>query len=371
MNKNELVKDTKDFRVKIYGAHTLERYTKNIIIAGLENNGCVAFEGREKDSSAKNILFQLHGAPQAENDDKKILSEIRKFLKMKDDARKIIVMLHRPDELKKYGDFPKVLNETTQKIGLVFLGDKFIDDPFYPSNELILKRVIPHGFFPMKDYQKRFQESPIIIGSHTAWGEMRSVKHALKLLFNIFKLNQDGERTILGYLGGKPKEDLRLSRLKEITQKVGLGLAVKFLNVHNYSSLKDIAGHRENTVLVDDQNEEPVYFSLTYNIQLYYLKNTVRLGESSGSAHTAISIPVILEMNGAEKIEGLEVIKVPYLDANNIASVDFNEGARRVFTSIKSDRYKNMLSLNLRQSKIWDNTKIGKEYISLFKELGR
>lgn len=356
--------------IKIYGAKTLERYTKKILVRGFENNGSTAFEaegGREQD--IENLLFQLHGAPQSESDDKDILAEIKKALALEDDARKIII-LHRPDELKKYRDLPEILSCATQKIGLVFLGDKLVEDQFYPSSELIVKRVIPHGFFPMGKSQKHLQENPIIIGSHTTWGEMRSIKHALMLLLALFKLNKGGEQIIIGYLGGKPREELQINNLKAQAKRIDPGTIARFLNVHDYTNLRVVSKNEENVILIEDENEEPLYFSLSFNIQLYYLGNTVRMGESSGSVHTSVSVPVILEMNGAESIEELRVIKVPYRDAHDISTINFEEGAKTIFASIKNGNYRDMLSNNLKQSDVWDNTRIGKEYLNLFEELG-
>ena len=354
--------------VKIYGAKTLERYTKNLLVKGFENNECTAFETQEgNDRDAENILFQLHGAPQADDDDRTILGEIKRAVTF-NETRKI-VMLHRPDELKKYKELPGILSGASQKIGLVFLGDKLIRDTFYPSSEQIIKRVIPHGFFPFDEHQKHLQETPIIIGSHTTWGEMRSVEHALKLLLALFKLNKEN-KIIIGYLGGKPHEELELNSLKEITERINTETSLQFLNVHDHKTLEGVLNRGRNIILVDDRNEEPLYFSVTFNIQMYYLGTAVRMGESSGSAHTSASIPVVLEMNGAESIEELKVIKVPYGEAKDISSIDFREGAKMVFDSIENGTYKDMLVHNLKQSEAWNNTRIGREYLNLYEELG-
>jgi len=184
----------------------------------------------------------------------------------------------------------------------------------------------------------------------------------------IFKGNKS-DKKIIGYLGGKPEGELHIEVLRETAKKISSETSMTFVNVHDYSHLDEVSGMTENVILIDSINDEPSYFSLTFNIQMYYLGNAVRMGEVSGSAHTAPSIPVILEMNGAEIIEELRVIKVPYTDANNISSVDFEKGAEMVLNSIEDGSYKDMLFNNLKQSKAWNNTRIGKEYLNLFEEL--
>lgn len=102
--------------IAIYGAKTLERYTENILIEGFRKN---SLEAREaplnsedfKKTKADALLFQLHGAPQSERDDKAILKLIAASLSKEDDTKKVI-LLHRPDELQKYKDLSNILSQT-------------------------------------------------------------------------------------------------------------------------------------------------------------------------------------------------------------------------------------------------------------------
>jgi hypothetical protein len=354
--------------IRIYGARTLERYTQGILVKGFLNNGCSITDDATK---ADAIIFQLHGAPQAESEDRAIIDEMRRCLKNKTIAAKVVI-LHRPDELKKFPELSKILSSSVQKVGLVFLGDKFIGDTFYSSRTgvNVIKEVIPHGFFDMESARKKLQKDPVVIGSHTSWGEMRSIDTALKILSNVFAMNQGRDRTIIEYLGGKPSHMLNARYLDGLRCSAP-GVKFKFLSSHDYDSIKAVlrGNERENIILIDDLDKQPDYFSLTYNIQVYHYGTAIRLGESSGSLHTTVSIPVVIEMNAAEKSENLMVVKIPYSDASDINSIDLREGSRIIIDSIYDRRYEGVLEHNLKQSNIWNSTRIGKEYISLFSQL--
>lgn len=362
--------------VVIYGAKTLERYTKKILIEGFRGNFWEAREASLDWEDSKNIktdavLFQLHGGPQSEKDDRAIIESIARFLS-KEDNRKKVILLHRPDELQKYQDLPNILSRSVERVGLVFFGPRFAADEFYPSTQRIIKKVIPHGFFPMESRQKVLQENPVVIGSHTTWGEMRSTEHALRLLREIFFLNRKNRRNILGYLGGKPAEELHIEHLKNLCEKINSEIPIEFLNVHTYTSCKEIIEKypNANIILVDTLDKELSFFSLTFNLQIYYFGNTIRLGESSGSAHSSVSIPVAAEINDADLVEDVQLIKIPYENVNDVGTLDFKEGAKQIIDSINDNRFRDMWKHNLIQSEIWDNTRIGKEYLALFRELG-
>ena len=102
---------------------------------------------------------------------------------------------------------------------------------------------------------------------------------------------------------------------------------------------------------------------------MYYLNDKVRTGESSGSVHSSVGVPVILEMNGSEVIEDLKVIKVPYGSVDDINSVDFKAGAELIIDSINNQSYKEMLEHNLNQSKKFSSAYVGNLYIELFNQL--
>lgn len=361
--------------VAIYGAKALKRYSEKMLIEGFRRNFWEAREASLDWEDSKNIktdavLFQLHGAPQSEKDDRASMEIIACSLS-KEDNRKKVILLHRPDELQKYQDLPNILSRSVERVGLVFFGPRFTADTFYPSTKKVIKKVIPHGFFPMESRQKVLQKNPIIIGSHTTWGEMRSAEHALRLLREIFLLNRKNRRNIFGYLGGKPAKELQIEHLKNLCEKINSEIPIEFLNVHTYTSCKEIIEKypNANIILVDTFDKEPSFFSLTFNLQIYYFGNTIRLGESSGSAHSSVSIPVAAEMNDADLVEDVQLIKIPYEDVNDIGTLDFKEGAKQIIDSINDDRFRDMWKHNLMQSEIWDNARICKEYLALFQEL--
>lgn len=355
--------------VIIYGAKTLERYTNQILVQGFLNNFWEARKGPPSSLSttkADAVLYQIHGSPHAKEEDAIILKMLAHALASNRKQRKIVVLLHRPDEIQvRYPALKNILLKAKKEIGLVFLGNKHISDEFFPVQH-IRKKIIPHGFFDLKP---EFQIDPIVIGSHTTWGEMRSIEHALKLLIEVFRLGSD--RNIVGYLGGKPQKQLTINRLREVFKRFNFDNSIQLLDAHAYSIKQAIGKARSgiNIILADSLDSQPKEIGVTYNIQLYYLGNKIRTGESSGSLHASTGIPVIFEMNGSEEIEDLQVIKVPYTSVNDIESVDFLAGVKKIINSIDDGSFLKMLKHNLTQSKKFNNTFIAKSYINLFHEL--
>lgn len=350
--------------IRIYGAKTLDRYTKQILSEGFRNNDW-DIAGPETKGTIDAVIFQLHGAPQSEKEDRDILEIMKHSLSVADKI-KTVVVLHRPDELQKYADLREILTHSSKKIGLVFFGDKHINDDFFPSRNII-KKIIPHGFFQLDDY---LQTDPIIIGSHTTWGEMRSVEHALKLLAEIFTMYKNGEKRLIGYLGGKPESQLDMHYLHQIWES-SMQIPVNFLDAREYTLNKALQMYSptQNIIIINPVDAQPSNFAMTFNIQMYYFGKKVRTGESSGTLHASTGIPVILEMNGAEIIEDLRVVKIPYRSVSDINTIDFTTGARKIVELIKDNSHVALLKHNLKQSLLWNNTKIVANYIALFNEL--
>ncbi len=338
-------------KVSIFGAKTLEKYTEGILAQGFKNNSWVV------EDNAEAVVYQIHGAPQSEEDDKVILEQIKQDI-VKTDSTKRVVLLHRPDEIQlRFPELQEILKTAKKQIGLTFLGDMHANDSFFESPNLV-KKVIPHGFFSISE---KLQVEPIVIGSHTTWGEMRSIEHIFKLLGEIFIK----ESSIIGYVGGKPKEQLEVAQLTKEWNRYNSNLSVTFLDSHR----DDTPSSNKNVIFVDSENINPKGFGLSFNVQLYYLNNKIRTGESSGSVHSSIGVPVILEMNGSEVIENLKVIKVPYGSRDDIDSIDFKLGAELILDAIRSESYKDMLKHNLAQSKKFNSAFVGSEYIKLLKQL--
>lgn len=338
-------------KVKIHGAKTLEKYTEGILVKGFENNSW------EVSDDAEIILYQIHGAPQSEEDDKVILEQIKQDI-VKDDQIKRVILFHRPDEIELgFPELSDILKTAKKPIGLTFLGDMHVSDPFFDAPNLV-KKVIPHGFFSISE---KLQIDPIVIGSHTTWGEMRSIEHIFKLLGEVFRKNN----SIVGYVGGKPKDQLDLEFLKQEWNKLNPDIEAEFLDAHKDT----FDSSKKNVIFVDSENKEPENFGLSFNVQMYYLNDKVRTGESSGSVHSSVGVPVILEMNGSEVIENLKVIRVPYGSKENINSIDFKKGAESILAAVNNKSYAEMLKHNLTQSKKFNPAYVGKEYIKLFELL--
>ena len=338
-------------KVRILGAKTLSKYTEGILVQGFKNNSW------EISGGAESVIYQIHGAPQSEEDDGVILEQIKQDL-TKDDSIKRVILLHRPDEIQlRFPELSDILKTAKKRTGLTFLGDMHVNDSFFEAPNLV-KKVIPHGFFSISE---KLQIDPIVIGSHTTWGEMRSIEHIFKLLGGILRKNN----AIVGYVGGKPKDQLDLEFLKDEWNKLNPDVGVTFLNAHKDT----LDSTKKNVIFVDSENIEPENFGLSFNVQIYYLNDKVRTGESSGSVHSSVGVPVILEMNGSEVIEDLKVIKVPYGSKDDITSVDFKAGAELILESINNKSYVKMLKHNLTQSKKFNPTFVGSEYIKLFAEL--
>jgi hypothetical protein len=336
-------------KVKILGAETLKRYSEKILRKGFTDNGWTVV-----DSSQDCTLYQIHGAPGAVEGDKLIIREIKKDLSSPA-APKVSILLHRPDEIQdRHPEVKDILENSNRKFGLVFFGKWHINDPFYDSSKA-LKTVIPHGFF---EFEPITQTDPIIIGTNTTWGEMRSTKQALELIDNLFDLKTD--QNIIGYLGGKPADELDIEHLKTFSTS-------HLADVNEYAPGSDYSGKK--TIFIDLNENTPEGMGITFNTQLYFYNGKIRTGESSGSAHTSLSIPVVFEMNDAEKAEGLEVVKVPYFSVNDVETADFSTGAKLIMNIIKNGKYLDSLNHNLSQSKIFDAKNTAKKYIELFNTL--
>lgn len=337
-------------KVKIYGASTLTRYTEAIL-----EQGFLACLWSTVDDGQDFTVYQIHGAPTALEEDRKIISKLKRGL---DDPSgpKIVVLLHRPDEIQdRLPELKRVFDNAKRRFGLVFFGEWHLSDDFYCSSNAV-KTIIPHGFFTFKPI---FKTKPIVIGTNTTWGEMRSVKQAIELIDKVFELK--GQTDIIGYLGGKPKEELDIKKLQEYTQS-------QLVDFEEFNPKSNYTGKR--IIFVDHSKQLPDDLSPTFNTQLYYYGSKIRTGESSGSAHASLSIPVIFEINNAEKVEDVNVVKVPYGSLSNINSVDLNNGAQQIIDLIHSRKYVDMLKHNLEQSKKFNNMEIAKQYIELFNLLG-
>jgi hypothetical protein len=177
-------------KLALVGSPTLKRFTEGILKRCLELNGCdIVPELAAADFS----IIQIHGAPAAREADLEIIRNLPDAAKF----TRSVVLLHRPDEIKdSIPNFTTALAALPPSTGLAMLGDLVVDDPFYDHPQLE-RRVIPHGFFEIDSV---VSTNPVIFGSHTTWGEMRSLERVLLLLSEITEAAPS--RTTIGYLGG-------------------------------------------------------------------------------------------------------------------------------------------------------------------------
>jgi hypothetical protein len=269
--------------INIIGASTLKRFTAAITesLKVLDHQG--DFD-----------LIQVHASPVSRHEDFKILEEAELT------GRKKKYLVHRPDELLLYQELMRFFENHT-KIEIILLGDLVLDDPFWKKRKKIIK-VIPHPYFTL-DFPDQMK-SKITVGAFASWGEMRKLEHYLRFLETLLGL--DSKQKFIGKIGGwfngRALDEKVLQCLIEIHKfKIRLG---KDLILASSSFLPHV------------------------NVQLYHLNGKKRLGESSGSLHSGISLPVIFEANGMERLEDIEVIKISADDYLN--DIDFKSAAQKL-----------------------------------------
>lgn len=343
--------------VKVYGAATLERYTDKILVEGFKK---LAKSGQ---AVCPGSIYQIHGSVSATSDDETIIVLLQKELAENPD-NPVVVLLHRPDEIQdRLPHLQELMTESPRIFGLVFLGDMHIDDQFYATS-MAKKKIIPHCFFDV--ISTPLKSDIIVIGTHTTWGDMRDPIHVLKILGEVFRLSPD--KPAYGYLGGKPANELDLNTLRKTFVRFFPDVEVDFQDAHSFQELRPT--DKRNIIFVDTKNQQPDSLEITFNTQLYFYGDKVRTGESSGSLHAGVNIPVILEMNGSEKIERLDVIKVPY-DTHTMAikSADFSRAAALINDVINSGSYITSLKNNLEQAQNFNNVHVTTQLNELMCEL--
>jgi hypothetical protein len=343
-------------KLALVGSPTLKRFTEGILKIGFQLNGC---EIVSELAAADLIIIQIHGAPAAREADLEIIKNLPELSKFS----RSIILLHRPDEIRdSIPNFKAALASLPPTTGLVMLGDLVVNDPFYDHPQLEV-RVIPHGFF---DIDSVVLTGPIVVGSHTTWGEMRSIESVLLLLNEITEAGPN--LAVIGYLGGGPAESLSLNSVAKSLDRLSLINKFVLREVEPNNWTEQLSAATPKTIFI--HTGVPLYkFDVTFNAQLYYYGKRVRIGESSGSIHASAGIPVILEMNGSERIEQLEVVKVPYSDAGNVKSADLSAAARQIVDKIGSNEYLQMLRHNRMMAYKWRHQEVAKLYLNFFNRL--
>lgn len=274
-------------KIKISGASTLKRFTDNIKLGFIESGHMIVHEDEDFE------IIQVHASPDSLEEDLRLLRK----------SSNILYLIHRPDEFLLHKAFIDFFQDYDAKF--ILLGDLLFKEKFW-SERKHSTFVIPHPFIDHTLPSKK--EGKWVIGSYTSWGEMRKLEHLIHLALE-FKNDPDVIFYAGGTLYGRP--------LKQADLSDG---PIHFI-------------------------EEMFYPH--FNVQLYHLHGHKRYGESSGSLHRGISIPIIFEANGTERLEGLRVIKIEADDG--LKDIDFKKAAEDIRLKIR-DTISEDTDFNLAQS---------------------
>lgn len=341
--------------VALLGSPTLSRFTDGILKDGLV---AIGYKPVSYSVESRFAIIQLHGSRTAREADNELITRLPSIIAK---LEACVILLHRPDEIRdSLPHLRSVLAEAPAHVGLAMLGDLLIDDPFY-SLPHISRRVIPHGFF---DIPAKEPPEKVIIGSHTTWGEMRSIERTLRLLQELD--NCDSQGITIGYVGGEPVAELSQDSVSAIMRRLGMAdrFSVEPLHVEDWR--RQISEVNRNVIFLC-AGQTPSDFDVTFNVQLYHYREAIRFGESSGSLHASSGIPVIFEMNGAERIENLMVVKVPYSDPTTAESANLRAAALNMNCLIESGEYHSYQKHNKEIAAIFSPTKVAQlhaEYLT-------
>lgn len=255
-------------RIRVWGASTLRGFTDCISLAFQAQS---AYSMEEKDFDF--ALIQLHGAPQATEEDAEILEATSQIKVPK------IYLIHRPDEILLQLRVSSYF-ESHPEAQIIFLGDLVLSLPFW-QKRISKIQVIPH---PFMDVSMPKETDKAVVGSFTSWGEMRKLEHFLQLT------------------------EMLKSSDRFCFKVGGSGIDAQSLPPHVELSKEFFVPH--------------------FNVQLYHLNERKRLGESSGSLHRGVSVPVIFEANGMERLENINVVKV--LADDDLKRIDFKGAASQI-----------------------------------------
>ncbi len=290
-------------KVQIHGASTLRSFTDSITNGFLEAGSDVVTRNPDVH------FIQVHSSPES-------LLEDLEILKATEHITKAIFLFHRPDEFLLHEHMKTFFND--RKVPIVLFGD-LVQSEFW-NHRKDETRIIPHPFFNLARPSLSYDEK-IIVGAWTNWGEMRNLEHFFKLCSAIKKIDLDERFSFYagGFLNGKLLDNKILqSELMKLPMNDGPAI---------------------------EHSEE--IFIPHFNTQLFHLNGKKRLGESSGSLHRGITIPVIFEANRAEEIENLKAIKIHADD--ELTVIDFGRAAQEI-VGLTDDGYEKWLQFNLRSA---------------------
>ena len=298
-------------KLLILSPSTLASFTEALRF-GFHQNGVEALEnqiGLESQSPinfgnvANFALIQIHGSPAAKTEDENNLNRAREL------SCTIVYLIHRPDEALLN---PILLNYFKQNLDskFIFLGDLIFRDPFWSARRH-QSLVLPHPCF---DNSLPLPSRKFIVGAFTSWGEMRDPEH----FFALAKCLAKHEATLPArHLSESLNSDLRDNSPKSNNPQV-----------ESFFEFAIGGTGLDHTLIPPFIRRRLDPFVPHFNVQLYHLHGKKRQGESSGSLHRGISIPVIFEANGAERLEGFQAIKI--VADEELQTIDFDQAAREI-----------------------------------------
>jgi hypothetical protein len=293
-------------KILVHGAKTLEKFTSELL------SGFDSAEGNDYAFE----LFQIHASPNSLEEDKSIL---KRYIDCKGPK---IILIHRPDELLLCPEL-KLSFEQNPQWKLIFLGDLALRDSFWKQRKSQIE-VIPHFYSSLISAPK---SSLYTIGTFTSWGEMRKLEHYFNL---VDALKQSKQASSMQFIIGGTLDGAKLSA-------------------------SDI---RDEAIKISEESFIP-----HFNVQLYHLHGKKRLGESSGSLHAGVSIPVIFEANGMERIEEVKVIKIAAND--DLSQIDYASAAGEISAMIEQHGVDTHIKHNLRQARLNTSVDFANSVISM------
>lgn len=224
-------------------------------------------------------IIQIHASPNSLDEDLELLE----YAKTSTLPKKFLI--HRPDELLLRPSLKEFFDKYDQE-KLIFFGDLIFKEKFWEERK-IHSTIAPHPYLSLSRPSK--VDGKYIVGAFTAWGEMRKLEHYLNLVEELSSLDKENKLTYMigGTFDGRP--------VSSASHKVKISSEA---------------------------------FIPHFNIQLYHLNGRKRFGESSGSLHRGVTVPVIFEANGMERIETIKVIKVEADD--ELKTIDYKKAAKEI-----------------------------------------
>ncbi|MBN1622309.1 MAG: methyltransferase [Endomicrobiales bacterium] len=339
--------------------------------------------GSHKDADVR--IIQFHGA---HNEDPVIFEDFGDFDGV------TIVTVHRPEEiLRKYS--AEELKSLSQKIdAIVLLGEAMVDDYKKIFGDKVF--VIPHGFVNVdpEEIANLLTNKDLgtsIIGSATAWSDMRWIKDVLGILKKTRE--KDPRAGTFGYVTGAflpykhPETGEEIDELKELAESDECLIVEPSVVNSAYESgvIHDVPSYKawikkqlgdKAVLLIVAGNVKPEIKQLEsqifdFDTQMYREIENRFLAkvEYSRALHSkpGSRVSVVLDSPAMEDVEreGLQMVKVLIDEAGEI---DYDVAAEEILRLVKNpEEYKRICRENLDAGRKLTMKNIGMKYIELIR----